>query len=538
MAIHLAASPSYAAAATTVTLAVQKAQVTEVVAGAPVAGNYGASIPVTLDLTGQHGNGFAAPTGTVSLVIDNQAPVNASLNSGGVASFNAQAGLSANTHSMNFSYGGDGNYAAQMLNATLVVKQVSLVAAALPATRAYGAPNPTFSGTLTGVVTGDGITATYVSQAAATTIPGTYATAPYAITPVLADPNNRLSNYAVTLDDGALTISGPANTITFPQIQAKVYGDPPVALSATGTSGQPVTFSLVSGPAILTNNQLQLTGAGTVTVTASQAASQGYPAASATQSFVVSRGPLTVVVQNATRGPGQVNPAFTGTATGFAKGDTATSTQLAYSTTAILSSPPGTYPITASLGNATAVANYSLSVTPGTLTISDFSLSANPATLSLIPGESGTATLSVVSSTGFNQALTLSCSGLPAGSTCTFLPASIPAGGTNGTQSTTVTIALPSASTAAVRAPGGGGRYLAGFFMLPGGLLGLCLLWQRRRLQRSLGIWILATIFVLSVAIGCSGSVSQIYSNSFNAVVTATAPDATHTLTIPVTLTQ
>jgi len=217
------------------------------------------------------------------------------------------------------------------------------------------------------------------------------------------------------------------------------------------------------------------------------------------------------------------------------QGDTAASTQLTYTTTAILSSPPGSYPITASLGNATAAANYSLSVTPGTLTVSDFSLSANPASLALIPGESATVTLSVVSSTGFNQALTLACSGLPAGSTCTFLPASIPAG---ATQSTTVTIALPLASTAAVRAPGDSGRYLAGFFILPGTLFGLCLVWQRRRLQRSLGIWVLATVFVLSVAVGCSGSVSQIYSSSYNAVITATAPDATHTLTIPVTLTQ
>jgi hypothetical protein len=98
-----------------------------------------------------------------------------------------------------------------------------------------------------------------------------------------------------------------------------------------------------------------------------------------------------------------------------------------------------------------------------------------------------------------------------------------------------VTIALPAASSAVVTATG---NSLAGLFMLPGGLLGLCLLWQRRRLHRSLGIWILATVFVLSVAVGCAGSTSQIYSNTYNAVITATAPDATHTLTIPVTLTQ
>jgi hypothetical protein len=121
------------------------------------------------------------------------------------------------------------------------------------------------------VINGDGITVTYVSQATATTDAGTYTSGPYAITPVLADPNNRLSNYNATLNDGTLTIVGVTNTITFPQISPQTYGNPPVALTASATSGQPVTYT-VSGPATLGNNQLQLAGAGMVTVTASQPA--------------------------------------------------------------------------------------------------------------------------------------------------------------------------------------------------------------------------------------------------------------------------
>ena len=114
VAIHLAASPSYAAAAATVSLAVQKANVTPSVAGAPVAGTYGTAIPITLDLTGLSGTGFAAPTGTVNLVIDNLAP-QPRRSAAATASFTAPAGLSANTHSMNFNYSGDRNYAAQIL---------------------------------------------------------------------------------------------------------------------------------------------------------------------------------------------------------------------------------------------------------------------------------------------------------------------------------------------------------------------------------------------------------------------------------------
>ena len=717
VAINLAASTSYAAASATVALTVQKANVTVSVAGSPVTGNYGTAFPITLDLTGLSGAGFASPTGTVSLIIDNLAPQSASL-SGGTATFTAPATLSAITHSMNFNYTGDGNYAPQALGATLVVKQGQLVATASPASRAYGAANPAFTGTLTGVATGDGITATYVSQATATTAAGIYTTGPNAIAPVLADPNNRLSNYVVTLNDGALTIVGGTNTITFPQIPTQIYGNPPVPLTATATSGQPVTYSVVSGPAIVAVNQLQIVGAGTVSITASQAAGSGYAAATATQSFIVNRAPLSVVVQNASRSVNQPNPVFTGTATGFVNSDTAASTQLTYSTTAVQSSPAGTYPITASLASTAAAANYVLSVTPGILTVGtgstgastltwptptaifygtplsaaqldassttpgtfaykppsgtilnagpqtlsviftptasgaaetaqttllvnqatttttltavnatvagsitlsaivtsinggaatgsvqfldgstslaavtinstglatysvqlsngphtltavysgdannlaststallesvsgglDFSLSANPTFLVMGAGQSMPVTLSVFSSDGFTGTVTFKCTGLPTGSTCSFKPASITGNASSTAQSTTLTIGLPTATNASATSPADGrsGPYFAGFFMLPGGILGICLLWQRRRLQRTLGMSILAMVFLVSVAIGCGMSTSNPGGGSnsvgsYNALITATSPATVKTLTIPVTLTK
>jgi hypothetical protein len=80
---------------------------------------------------------------------------------------------------------------------------------------------------------------------------------------------------------------------------------------------------------------------------------------------------------------------------------------------------------------------------------------------------------------------------------------------------------------------------------LPGVVLGICLLWQRRRLQRTLGMCILATIFLVSVSIGCGASTSITGPNassnsvgSYNALITATSPANVQTLTIPVTLTQ
>ena len=72
----------------------------------------------------------------------------------------------------------------------------------------YGATNPTFTGQLVGVVTGDVITATYASNATSTTAIGTYGPAtPEAITPTLVDADDRLGNYAVTTTKGTLTIA-------------------------------------------------------------------------------------------------------------------------------------------------------------------------------------------------------------------------------------------------------------------------------------------------------------------------------------------
>jgi len=77
----------------------------------------------------------------------------------------------------------------------------------------------------------------------------------------------RLCIYAI----GGIT---PANfqTITFPQIPQKLTTSPPFALNATASSGLPVGYTIVSGPATLSNDSVvTLTGVGgTVTIEAYQ----------------------------------------------------------------------------------------------------------------------------------------------------------------------------------------------------------------------------------------------------------------------------
>ena len=75
-------------------------------------------------------------------------------------------------------------------------------------------------------------------------------------------------------------------TITFPQPPAPAYAVTAVALAATASSGLPVTYTVVSGPASVTGSTLTYLGAGTVVVEADQAGNSSYAAAPPVQNTI------------------------------------------------------------------------------------------------------------------------------------------------------------------------------------------------------------------------------------------------------------
>ncbi|HTV15666.1 MAG TPA: hypothetical protein VME68_13185 [Acidobacteriaceae bacterium] len=98
---------------------------------------------------------------------------------------------------------------------------------------------------------------------------------------------------SVVVNSGSLI----SQTITFTAISSPVtYGVSPIALSATGgASGNPVVFSVVSGPGSVSGNMLTITGAGTVVVAANQAGNATYASApQVTQSVVVNKAAQTI----------------------------------------------------------------------------------------------------------------------------------------------------------------------------------------------------------------------------------------------------
>ena len=75
------------------------------------------------------------------------------------------------------------NYTVSSENGTLTVTAAALTVTAGSATRAYGDPNPAFTGTILGLKNGDNITATFTTTATLVSPVGGYP-----ITPALADP--------------------------------------------------------------------------------------------------------------------------------------------------------------------------------------------------------------------------------------------------------------------------------------------------------------------------------------------------------------
>ncbi len=105
---------------------------------------------------------------------------------------------------------------------------------------------------------------------------------------------------------GTLAISKGSQAITFSAIADQSTADT-VTLAATASSGLPVSYA-VTGPATLSGSNLSFTGAGTVQVTASQAGSGNWDAASAVvRSFEVSKAVATVTLSG-------LNQSFDGSA--------------------------------------------------------------------------------------------------------------------------------------------------------------------------------------------------------------------------------
>jgi RHS repeat-associated protein len=260
--------------------------------------------------------------------------------------------------------------AATSVSQSFTIAKATLTATATNVTRLYGAANPALTYSLAGFVNGDTSAVVSGSATLSTTAATTSAPGPYPIT--FAIEALAATNYIFNYVAGELTVSGGAyQTITFSALLNQTYGTAPFTLAATASSGLPVSYR-VNGPAAISGSILTVTGAGLVTVTASQAGNADYAAATpVSQSFTVAKAVLTAAAASLSRIYGVANPALTYSVAGFVNGDTIAivSGSATLSTTASATSSAGTYPITFTT-EALAATNYSFNYVAGVLTIS------------------------------------------------------------------------------------------------------------------------------------------------------------------------
>ncbi len=186
-------------------------------------------------------------------------------------------------------------------------------------------------------------------------------------------------NVTVTAEDGfggqvsdvfEVSVDKNNQTITFNALSDVTYGDSAFDPGATASSGLTISYSS-SNTSVATTSGTSITivGAGTTTITASQAGDAAYNAAAdVQQSLTVNQASLTVTADDQSKAYGEANPSLTLTYSGFQNGDDASSltTEPTASATADANSDVGTYAITASGG---AADNYLFSYTDGTLTV-------------------------------------------------------------------------------------------------------------------------------------------------------------------------
>jgi hypothetical protein len=113
---------------------------------------------------------------------------------------------------------------------------------------------------------------------------------------IAANQAGNINFYAAPTKYDTIQVTPGNQTITFPTIPNKKYSDTTFTLQATSSVGLPISYTVVSGNGYIYGNTVTMTGAGTVTIQATQTGNAGYNAAvPVSQSFCVGVGKLTPI---------------------------------------------------------------------------------------------------------------------------------------------------------------------------------------------------------------------------------------------------
>jgi hypothetical protein len=236
-----------------------------------------------------------------------------------------------------------------------------------PASKVYGDADPAFTGTLSGFLAADAVMATY-SRTGGETVLGS----PYTISATLS-PASVLSNYSITYNTATFTITTKPASVT-PNLATKVYGSADPAFTGTlsgflAADGVTATYSRTAGEPVLGSPY-------TISATLNPASVlSNYSITYNTATFTITTKPASVTPNPATKVYGSVDPAFTGTLSGFLVGDGVTA---AYSRTAGETVAGSPYTISATLSPAGVLSNYTITYNTAAFTITTKPASVTP----------------------------------------------------------------------------------------------------------------------------------------------------------------
>ncbi|HWZ01536.1 MAG TPA: hypothetical protein VNX17_10665 [Edaphobacter sp.] len=484
----------------------------------------------------------ATGTPTISFTVPNHTfgdsdfMVNATSNSTGAFTYTVVSGpatiagstvavTGAGTVVLQASQAADANFAAATQNVTFTVATTTPTILFIVPNHTYGDADFTVS-----AVSKSTGAFTYTVVSGPATIAGSTVTLTGAGTVVLQASQAADTNYVAATQNVTFTVAAMTPTIIF-TVANHTFGDAAFTVNATSNSAGAFTYTVISGPATVAGSNVTLTGAGTVVLQASEAASGNYGVASKTTTFTVAAVTPTIsfTIANHTYGDAPFPVSATSNSTG-AFIYTVVSGPAMISGSTVTLTGVGTVVVSASQagsGNYTAAAaNTSFTVATGLTLSSGSGTSSNSGSATVAPGAAATFTIALApgGSASYPNAVTFSASGLPPGATATFSPATIPAG--SGATSVTLTIQT-SNQTARNEKPLSGRPFAAvamGFLLLP--LAGMKMVRRRSRQMPRLTVGLAVMFLSLGTLLGLSGcggsSAANPTAKSYTVVVTAT----------------
>ncbi|MDE1160625.1 MAG: FG-GAP-like repeat-containing protein [Acidobacteriaceae bacterium] len=387
-------------------------------------------------------------------------------------------------------------------------------------------------------------TITYSLLSGPATITGSTVTVSGVGTVVLQASQSASGAYSAATVTASFNVSKASQTINFPAPPSPVTtSSGSVTLSATASSGLPVTFSVVSGPGTISGTTLTWNGTGTIVIAANQAGNDNFNAAiEVTHSIVVTLNSANVLLTASPAVQFLGNPVIlTATLTGtagtpsgfiaFYDGSTLLATMQATSGSATVTTT------TLGLGVHTIIARYSgdSSYAAGvsaatTLTIEDFTLTIAQPNANIHHGGTATFNLIVnsVGSLGLASDISLSVTGAPPHATSNFTPAKITTGsGTTAVQLSIKTANYPDGSPFAIKRTGDTGIAL----VLCGLFSSLALLPKRHKLIPRFALAILMSAGLLFTS-GCGAGWGT---QRFDITITAQSGQAVRTVVATIT---